>query len=172
MQCRFTPLFSLLLFLLSCATVHAQDIAAEGDVVIRSDPRLAVLVRKTHAYVRPTMPEQAKPVELPPPPPPIGTYTTTAGIVHREQRATYKGRGYRVQIYSGPSREKAMAVKTDFMRRFPGVRTYVVFDAPSFRVRIGDYRMRGDAEGMLREANSMFTPSMIVPEEQVTISTY
>lgn len=65
-----------------------------------------------------------------------------------------------------------MAARREFMRRFPGVRSYIVFEAPSFRVKVGDYRLRNDADGMLREANSMFSPSMIVPEAQVEISTY
>ncbi len=111
-------------------------------------------------------------MELPPAPPSIGTYTTSAGLVHHDQKTVYKGKGFRVQIYNGPSREKAMAARREFMRRFPGVRSYIVFESPSFRVKVGNYRQRGDADGMLREANSMFSPSMIVPEQQVEISNY
>lgn len=143
-----------------------------GRVTIHSDPRLAVLVKKTHSYVPAIRPEPPKPMELPPPPPSIGTYTSAAGLVHHDQKMIYRGKGYRVQIYNGPSREKAMAARREFMRRFPGVRSYIVFEAPSFRVKVGDYRLRNDADGMLREANSMFSPSMIVPEAQVEISTY
>lgn len=168
---RFSFWLFNLMILATAITAAAQE-GETGDVVIHSDPRLAVLVRKTHTYVRPITPDPPKPLELLPPAPTAATYTSAAGLVHHDLKTIYKGRGYRVQIYNGPSRDKAMAAKKEFMRRFPGVRTYLIFESPSFRVRIGDYRSRGDAEGMLREANSMFIPSMIVPEEQVTISTY
>ena len=154
--------------LMPCAT-NAQ---AEGDVVLHSDARLAVLVRKNHNYIRLSTPEPVKPAEpLPKLANPNGMPPSPAGLVHHDARVMYTGKGYRVQIYNGADRSKAMAVKGEFMRRFPGVSTYLMYVAPGFRVKIGDYRTQRDAEGMLREANSMFSPSMIVPDV-VTISNY
>lgn len=165
--------FLVFLFLATAFAGNAMAQAAEedGDVVIQSDPRLAVLVRKTHSYVSLITPDPPKtPVET------VrstvkDTYTGPTGLIHHDVKTVYTGKGFRVQIYNGPSREKALAIKTEFMRRFPGVHSYIFFVAPGFRVKIGDYRSRSDAEGMLREANSMFSPSMIVPD-MVTISTY
>ncbi len=91
--------------------------------------------------------------------------------VHRKARAIYSGKGFRVQIYNGPDRDKAIAVKTEFMRMYPGVRTYLTYMSPSFRVKVGDYRNRSDAVGMFKEANSVYNPSMIVPDI-ITISTF
>ncbi|MCD6013561.1 MAG: hypothetical protein K0Q79_3423 [Flavipsychrobacter sp.] len=91
--------------------------------------------------------------------------------VHRKARAVYSGKGFRVQIYNGPDRDKAIAVKTEFMRMYPGVRTYLTYMSPSFRVKVGDYRNRSDAVGMFKEANSVYNPSMIVPDI-ITISTF
>lgn len=164
--------FSSLLLSLSGGSLLAQE-DEQGDVAIHADARLAVLVRKTHVYVRPTMPEPTppKPIDMGPKPVIKDSYVGTSGLVHHDVKTVYTGKGFRVQIYNGPSREKAIAAKTEFMRRYPGVRTYLIYVAPGFRVKIGDFRSRGDAEGMLREANSMFTPSMIVPD-MVTISTY
>ena len=118
------------------------------------------------------MPEPTPPkiVETPKPPP-ESTFTGPSGLVHHDTRVSYNGKGYRVQIYNGPSRDKALAAKTEFMRRFPGVSSYIMYVSPGFRVKIGDFRNRGEAEGMLRVANSMFSPSMIVPD-MVTVSAY
>ncbi len=91
--------------------------------------------------------------------------------VHRKARAVYTGKGFRVQIYCGPDRDKAIAVKTEFMRMYPGIRTYLSYISPSFRVKVGDYRQRSDAAGMLKEANSVYNPSMIVPDN-IVISTF
>src|SRR5688500_11636620 len=40
------------------------------------------------------------------------------------------GRGFRVQIYNGNDRTIATETKIDFMRRFPGVRTYMTYVQP------------------------------------------
>ncbi len=91
--------------------------------------------------------------------------------VYRKARSVSSGKGFRVQIYNGPDRNKAIAVKSEFMRLYPGVRTYLTYVSPGFRVKVGDYRNRSDAAGMLRELNSVYNPSMIVPDI-INISTF
>jgi len=88
----------------------------------------------------------------------------------RHVRTLYSGKGFRVQIYYGPDRAKAMDVKNDFSRNNPGVRTYLSYISPCFRVKVGDYRRRGDAEVKWREINATYNPSMIVPDI-ITITT-
>ncbi len=160
-------LFMIGLLIVSCSLVSAKEEQRQTGVVIHSDPRLAVLLRTNHSYVSRTRPEPPRKVVRPAPdnPTQYRTYTGPSGIVHREYIKKYEGRGFRVQIYSGPSREKAIAIKTAFMRNHPGVSTYISYMAPNFRVKIGNYRNHSDAEGMLREANSISEgPSMIVPD--------
>lgn len=74
------------------------------------------------------------------------------------------GRGYRVQIYNGNDRVKATQIKIDFMRKFPGVRTYMTYVQPQFRVKVGDFRTRGDAQKLYEQVSSLYNPSMIVPD--------
>jgi len=90
-------------------------------------------------------------------------------IREKEGRVIYQGKGFRVQIYSGNDRERAITVKTEFMRHFPGIRTYLTYTSPAFRVRVGNYRNRTDAIGMLRSVNGMYNPSVIVPD-MITIN--
>jgi hypothetical protein len=74
------------------------------------------------------------------------------------------GRGYRVQIYNGNDRTKATQIKIDFMRKFPGVRTYMTYVQPQFRVKVGDFRTRGDAQKLYEQVSVLYNPSMIVPD--------
>jgi len=102
--------------------------------------------------------------------------TATGVVVHSDTRLAvlmkksgggggiYSGRGYRVQIYSGNDRGKATKVKLDFARRFPGVRTYMTYVQPQFRVKVGDFRSRGEAEKMYQQVSTLYTPCMIVPD--------
>jgi hypothetical protein len=74
------------------------------------------------------------------------------------------GKGYRVQIYNGNDRAAATRIKIDFMRRFPGVRTYMTYVAPQFRVKVGDFQSRGDAQRMYSQVSGLYRPVMIVPD--------
>lgn len=138
---------TLFCILLSCslpALTRAQGIIVDTSdnlmahngpeatgVVVHSDPRLAVLVKK-HSNIK-------------------------KGLIR-------SGRGYRVQIYAGNDRNKATQIKVDFMRRFPGVRTYLTYSAPQFRVKVGDYQTRGDAQKIYNQVRALYTPVMIVPD--------
>jgi len=81
----------------------------------------------------------------------------------------YKARGYRIQIYNGNDRAKASQAKVKFMKLFPGIRSYLVYNAPNFRVRIGDFRSRKEAQESYEQLAAHFNPCMIVPD-LVTIS--
>lgn len=76
----------------------------------------------------------------------------------------HSGRGYRVQIYNGNDRNKATNIKIDFMRRFPGVRTYLTYVSPHFRVKVGDYRSRQEAQRIYEQVKAFYAPCMIVPD--------
>lgn len=75
-----------------------------------------------------------------------------------------KIRGFRVQIYNGNDRKKANQVKLEFMKSFPGVRSYMIYNNPQFRVRVGDFKTRGEAAILFKKASEKFNPTMIVPD--------
>jgi hypothetical protein len=202
--------------------------SGQGGVVVHSDPRLSILLKKvhpeppvaavTHKPEGKAMAEATRPASLSSKPskPAIikpavtvstakATTTTTltatavttktpqpaedahqplaatAAVVRApvawtppvlpKLRAVSTGKGFRVQIYNGPDRGRAIEVKTEFMRAYPAVRTYLMYVSPHFRVKVGDYRNRGEAAAMLRTVNKKYSPSMIVPD-MVMISTF
>jgi hypothetical protein len=100
---------------------------------------------------------------------PVNMHHSSGTLIHREGKVIYTGKGYRVQIYNGYDREKAIKVRAEFMKLYPGTYTYLSYVSPCFRVKVGDYRSRAQAIGMLKEANSMYpSPCMIVPD-QITV---
>jgi hypothetical protein len=138
-------LYLVVFFLVISCPAQAQQ--AEGDVVIHADPRLDILLgKKSHAG--------GDDDELGSPRTPV---------------VIYSGKGYRVQIYNGTDREKALEVKTEFMRKYPAVHTYLSYLSPTYRVKVGDYRFRLEAEKMLNEVSGTYSRSMIVPDK-ITIT--
>jgi hypothetical protein len=76
--------------------------------------------------------------------------------------------GYRVQVYSGNSREEANAIKQRIYNRYPGVNVYISYAQPSFRVKAGDYLQRLDAQKLYARLKNEFPVALIV-EEQINI---
>lgn len=72
--------------------------------------------------------------------------------------------GYRVIIYSGTERNKANGVKIDFMRRFPGMRVYMSYAMPQYRVKVGDFTSRAEAAVLYQQLNKVYSPCLIVPD--------
>lgn len=61
--------------------------------------------------------------------------------------------GYRVQIFfdsGNNSKRKAQSVYTEFLTNHPGTEAYIIFQEPNYKVRVGDFRTRMDAEGFMR----------------------
>lgn len=73
------------------------------------------------------------------------------------------GYGYRVQIYNGSSRKEAYDVQSRFINQFQGTRTYISYAEPNYKVRVGDFRTRIEAEKLLQELKGKFTSLFIIP---------
>jgi hypothetical protein len=73
--------------------------------------------------------------------------------------------GYRIQIYFGGIRQKASEVKADFSSRFPDVASYLTYQQPNFKVRVGDFRNRIEAQKFMKQLDGMYPTLFIVPDE-------
>lgn len=73
--------------------------------------------------------------------------------------------GYRVQIYFGSVRQKASEVKQDFSGKHADVNSYLTYLAPNFKVRVGDFRTRLEAQGFLKSIEGQYPTSFIVQDE-------
>ena len=80
----------------------------------------------------------------------------------RTTQQTIQGRtvGYRIQAYSDNNARtgKSAAQKRarDIAMKFPQYRTYISYNAPSWRLRIGDFRTAGEAQAALNRIRSVF----------------
>ena len=67
--------------------------------------------------------------------------------------------GYRVQAFSGNSataKREAQVRERNIISRFPQMRPYIGYKAPSWRLRVGDFRTRDEAEEMLKQLKKAF----------------
>lgn len=76
----------------------------------------------------------------------------------------YEFKGYRVQIYSGPNKKEAKQVRARFLQRYRDVKTHQTFDAPNFKIRVGDFETRLEAVRLRNEIREYFPNCYIVPD--------
>lgn len=72
--------------------------------------------------------------------------------------------GYRIQVASlsgNDSRRRAFELKDKIKEAFPDVETYIVFDEPSFKVKVGDFRTKLEAFAFLSDMKTSFPGTII-----------
>ncbi|TVQ14343.1 MAG: SPOR domain-containing protein [Bacteroidetes bacterium] len=73
--------------------------------------------------------------------------------------------GFRVQVYTASgNRSKLLTdrVKAEFDAKHPGVRSYITYDEPYYKLRVGDFRSRLEAQQFLRRISSDYIYAIVV----------
>lgn len=76
--------------------------------------------------------------------------------------------GYRIQIFfesGNQALDHAEEVKNKFTEKYNGTLAYLQFGAPYYRVRVGDFRTRLDAEKFLSKINRRYPNAWIIKDE-------
>ena len=103
-----------------------------GKITINSDPNINELIGKPSAK------------------------TNSSGVV------SMRLRGYRIQAFSGnqpQSRAEAEAKKSDIKSLFPDISADVKYNAPFWRLRIGDFRTSEEATNFMKDLKRKY-PSL------------
>lgn len=82
--------------------------------------------------------------------------TVTGSIVTKK--------GYRIVIYTGGSRQKAIGAKQRFMRRYSSVRSYMTYNRPSYKIRVGNFSSKSQAYSFLRKIKGSFPSAFVAPD--------
>ncbi|MCF8330853.1 MAG: SPOR domain-containing protein [Bacteroidales bacterium] len=80
--------------------------------------------------------------------------------------------GYRIQIFSDSgnnSRKNAMRSKAKFKMKNSDIKAYVVFEAPNYKVEVGNFVSRLQAERYLHQIKEFYPAAFIVLEPQMDI---
>lgn len=75
--------------------------------------------------------------------------------------------GFRIQIFMESGNEavsRADQAINRFRDAFPNHKTYLTFGQPYYRVRVGDFRSRLEAEGQLRHITRFFPQAFIIKD--------
>lgn len=73
--------------------------------------------------------------------------------------------GYRIQLASGSSRQTLMEVKARFLRLYPEMESYLEYHAPQFKLRVGNFIYRQEADRFVEELRKSFSSAFVVPDK-------
>ena len=75
--------------------------------------------------------------------------------------------GFRIQIFfdsGNNSKTKAQSFYEGFKAKYPEVRAYLSFKSPNYKVRVGDFRTRLDAQRFLNEIIDQYPNAWIIAD--------
>lgn len=132
-------LFVISLFIVCPATIHAQGYTKDSfsTVIVHKDPRFDELAA-------------------------MQTEINKRAYISTPQHV----RGFRIQAANTQNRDEANAIKAELLRRFPDQKSYLLYQAPNFRVRIGNFLTQKDASQLRKMIAALYPDKgiYIVPD--------
>lgn len=75
-------------------------------------------------------------------------------------------KGYRIQVLNTTDRNQALAAKSKLLAQYPDHKTYLMYTAPYFKIRFGNFVERAEADELKKELAKMFpTGVFIIPSD-------
>ena len=76
--------------------------------------------------------------------------------------------GYRVQLYSGSGTEARLSannLRAEFLSNHPNIPAYLIYQAPNFKVRLGNFRTELEAVHLQRELAYQYPGGFVVRDK-------
>lgn len=72
--------------------------------------------------------------------------------------------GYRIQLYVGSERKLVDEAKVYIYQNYPNLNLYLTFSLPIYKLKIGDFITKNDAERLLNQLKGPFPDAITIPE--------
>jgi hypothetical protein len=118
----------------------AAQTDSTSSIVIHKDPRVDMLVKK-----------QAQ----------INEATT------RDARRNIAG--FRLQVINTSDRNAAIAAKTKVYQLYPELKAYLLYQAPYFRLRVGNFKDQDEAEDYRKSLSKEFPNSVFLVRDTIEV---
>jgi hypothetical protein len=76
--------------------------------------------------------------------------------------------GYRIQISYTANREEAYQAKARLYKEFENIPSYVDYDQPNYKLRIGDFKTKLEATAFLQDVIKVY-PSAFIVKDRIKI---
>jgi hypothetical protein len=133
--------FVIVSLLISGAAMAQTGQAADSaSVVVHKDPRIELLVRKQME---------------------INEETT------RESRRNMPG--FRIQVINSTDRNKVFAAKTKIYQQFPELKPYLMYQAPNYKLKVGNFKTQEEAEDYQKQLSRLFPSGLYIIRDIIEV---
>lgn len=73
--------------------------------------------------------------------------------------------GFTIQVYSGSKKEDAMKAKQELASSLPDLQSEVLYSQPNFRVKVGKYYSRIEAQKDYLDVKKLFPTAIVIPDK-------
>ena len=98
-------------------------------------------------------------------PEPEKKITFSSRPVDKTNATRVKIRGFRVQIFSRSSRNDAYGVQSKFKSQYKGYESYLSYEEPNYRVKVGDFRSRAEANRFREVLRNRYSNVFVISED-------
>lgn len=132
---------TVILFFVTASGFAQSDTAFRtASVIVHKDPRIDLLVKKQASI-----------------------NTATKKLYGRTMR------GYRLMVINTNKRDEAIAAKTKIYTAFPELKAYLVYQAPFFRLKAGNFKTREEALRYQKSLNTYFPKGVFIINDVIEI---
>lgn len=90
----------------------------------------------------------------------LSTYKSSSG----------KFKGFRIQVMNTNNREMAYQTRGKLLRSFPDQNVYMAYQAPNYKLRMGDFVKKADAEKLKKQVEIVLGTTTYIVPDLVTLS--
>lgn len=114
--------------------------ADTSSVIVHKDPRLDLLVKKQIQINEETS---------------------------RDTRRV--GKGYRLLVINTSKRDEAVAAKTKVYNYFPELKSYLIYQAPNFKLKVGNFKEKKEAEDYQKKLKKYFPDGVFIMNDTIEV---
>jgi len=128
------------LFMAQRTLAQTDSSAAPGTAAVTKDPRVDKLILKQ--------------IE-------INAETT------KETRKNMPG--FRIQVINTTDRSKVFAAKAKVYQEFPDVKPYLLYQAPNYKLKVGNFKTQEEAEEMQKQLERLFPSGTYIIRDVIEV---
>lgn len=119
--------------IISSFLANAQQADTLKSLVIHKDPRIDMLIKKQASINESSIKEQK-----------------------------HSDKGYRILVISTTNRDEAMQAKSKMYQYFPELKNYLWHQSPYYKLKVGNFEARPEAESYRRKLNTYFPKGVFI----------
>ena len=79
------------------------------------------------------------------------------------------GKGYRLMIINTNKRDEAIAAKTKVYTYFPELKSYLIYQSPYFKLKVGNFKEKKEAEEYQKKLNVFFPKGVFIMADKIEV---